>query len=181
MLVNAIRDYDYVQNMGSHSEKDAAKLQSRLETPFIEIAAHPNNPYKTGYRFLKDDQLDGLDGIHWLLKKLLPRSWSYSKEEKRRRVSDYYIDKKSPSGTSVLVDGLARFLIATASGASLIVPMVIMSFNKSLRRSLVTTSVAVLLVAVFVSFVIKAKNSDIIQATVAYAAVLVVFVAVSNP
>jgi hypothetical protein len=56
-----------------------------------------------------------------------------------------------------------------------------MSFNKSLRRSLITTSVAVLLIAVFVSFVIKAKNSDIIQATVAYAAVLVVFVAVSNP
>ena len=179
MLVNAIRDYDYVQNMGSHSEKDAAKLQSRLETTFIEIAAHPNKPYKTGYRFLKDDQLDGLDGIHWLLKKLLPRSWSYSKEEKRRRVSDYYIDKKSPSGTSVLVDGLARFLIATASGASLIVPMVVMSLHKSLTKSLITTSVAVLLFAVFASL-IQAQNSEIITATAAYAAVLVVFVGVSN-
>ena len=180
MLVDAIRDYDYVQNMGSHSEKNAAKLQRRLEATFFNIAANPNKPYKTRYRFLKDDQLDGLDGIHWCLKKLLPRSWSYSEEEKRRRVSDYY-DKKSPSGTSVIVDSLARFLIAVASGASLVVPMVIMSLNKSLTRSLITTSVAVLLVAVFVSFVIKAKNSDIIQATVAYAAVLVVFVAVSNP
>jgi VIT1/CCC1 family predicted Fe2+/Mn2+ transporter len=181
MLVNAIRDYDYVQNMGTYSEKDAAELQRGLKNAFGEIFLKSNKPYKTRYRFLKEDQLDGLDVIHWCLRKILPRSWSYSKEEKRRRVSEYYIDKKSPSGSSDFVDGCARFFVALASGASLIVPMVIMTLNKSKTRSLVTTSVAVLLVAIFVSFGIKAKNSDIIQATVAYAAVLVVFVAVSNP
>ena len=77
--------------------------------------------------------------------------------------------------------GLARFIIAFISGASLIVPMVIMSLDKFLRKSLITTSVAVLLFAAFISFVMKVKNSDIITATAAYAAVLVVFVAVSNP
>ena len=180
MLVTAIRDYDYMQKMGSGSKKDAEKIQKGLKAAFSEIAMMPNEPYKTRYRLLKDDRLDGVGLLHDCLRKWLPRSWSYSTEEKRRRVLEYYIDKESPIGISGFVDRSARFLIAITSGASLIVPMVIMSLDKTLRKSLVTTSVAVLLFAAFISFVMKVKNSDIITATAAYAAVLVVFVAVSS-
>jgi len=179
MLVTAIRDYDYTQKMGFCSKTDAEKIQNDLKDAFGEILS--NEPYTTTYRILKDDRLDGLGLLHDGLRKWLPRYLSYSAEEKRRRVSEYYIDKQPPTGISGFVDRSARFVIALASGASLIVPMVIMSIDKSLRKSLITTSVAVLLFAAFISFVIKVKNSDIITATAAYAAVLVVFVAVSGP
>jgi hypothetical protein len=92
----------------------------------------------------------------------------------------YYVKKKPPAEISPFVDGLARFTIAFVSGASLIIPMVVMSLNKSLTKSLVTTSIAVLILAGFLSFVIRAPNAETIIATAGYAAVLVVFVGVAS-
>lgn len=77
---------------------------------------------------------------------------------------------------------LLRFFITIITGASLIVPMVIMTLDKSQTKSLVTTSVAVLLVAGLLAY-LKARTFDIITiitTTAAYAAVLVVFVGLSS-
>jgi hypothetical protein len=181
MLVTAIQDYEYTQKMGNCSKRDEERIRNELTIAFKDIASLPHEPYKTSYRLIKDAELDGLDIVHDALRICLPRYWSYSEEEKRRRVYDYYIEKKSPSGISGFVDRAALFLIGIFSGASLIGPMIIMSLDKSLNKSLITTSVAVTLFAAFISLVIKAKKTDIISATAAYAAVLVVFVGVSGP
>jgi hypothetical protein len=59
--------------------------------------------------------------------------------------------------------------------------MLIMTFDQSRTKSLITTSVAVLLFAAFLALGIKASNQDTLAATATYAAVLVVFVGASTP
>jgi len=70
-----------------------------------------------------------------------------------------------------------RLLIAVSSGLALIAPMLIMTLHQSKLTSLLTTSVFVVAVAVVLAWVMDdAENKDIVAATAAYAAVLVVFV-----
>lgn len=79
------------------------------------------------------------------------------------------------------MDHSARFIVAFLGGASLLVPMLVMSLPKvTLTKSLVTTSVAVLLFAVVLSFVFKPGNAETVVGTATYAAVLVVFVGTSS-
>lgn len=58
--------------------------------------------------------------------------------------------------------------------------MVVMGLHKSLTKSPITVSVGDLLIAVFASL-IQARNSEIVAATAAYAAMVGVFIGVSNP
>ena len=59
--------------------------------------------------------------------------------------------------------------------------MVIMTLDKSVNKSLITVSVAVLLVGAALSLGIKASNMETLVATATYAAVLVVFVGSNTP
>jgi hypothetical protein len=70
--------------------------------------------------------------------------------------------------------------MAFTGGASLIVPMLIMSFDPSRNKSLIVVSVSVLIFAVFLSSGIHASNQETLAATATYAAVLVVFVGTSG-
>lgn len=72
---------------------------------------------------------------------------------------------------------LSRLYMALFGGLALTVPMLIMTLHQSKVTSLVTTSVFVIAVAVALAWFMKdAQAKDIIGATAAYAAVLVVFV-----
>jgi hypothetical protein len=82
----------------------------------------------------------------------------------------------TPEDYSKFVDVLARFVIGTAGGCALIVPMVVMVLDASLTKSLVTTSVALVLFALVLGLVFETSNKDTITATATYAAVLAVFV-----
>lgn len=73
-----------------------------------------------------------------------------------------------------------RFIVAVTGGLSLVVPMLIMRINENTTKSLVTTSVAVILFAVIVSIGFKALAAETLGITAAYAAVLVVFVGTSS-
>lgn len=79
------------------------------------------------------------------------------------------------------MDNVARLVLAFAAGASLVVPVVVMSLKKSVPKSLITMSVAVVLFAICLAFGVKAGNTETLAATAAYAAVLVVFVGTSGP
>jgi len=59
---------------------------------------------------------------------------------------------------------------------SILVPMIIMSLNNSKTKSLVTTSIAVVLFACICSFMLRTANDQTLAATAGYAAVLMVFV-----
>jgi hypothetical protein len=177
----AIRDFEYFQKLAKCDADESNDCRIGLTGVFDEIASMPANPYDTDYRFVEDNfKPAGIDPLRDGLRRALPRSWAYSKEEKGRRPLRYLKQKKPPIQVSPFVDQLARFIIAFVSGASLIVPMLVMSLGKSLAKSLVTTSIAVLILAGFLSFIIRTPNNETIVATAAYAAVLVVFVGVGG-
>jgi VIT1/CCC1 family predicted Fe2+/Mn2+ transporter len=72
---------------------------------------------------------------------------------------------------------VSRLAMALFGGAALIAPMLIMALHQSKLTSLLTTSLFVIAVAVMLAWWMEdATNKDIVGATAAYAAVLVVFV-----
>jgi VIT1/CCC1 family predicted Fe2+/Mn2+ transporter len=72
---------------------------------------------------------------------------------------------------------LSRFKMALFGGLALIVPMLIMKLHTTLLTQLLTTCLFVLFVAVVLAYFLKgAETKDVLGATAAYAAVLVVFV-----
>ena len=73
-----------------------------------------------------------------------------------------------------------RLLSAVFGGIALVAPMLIMTLHQTRTTCLVTTSVFVLVVALLLAgFMGDTKSQDVIGATAAYAAVLVVLVSTS--
>lgn len=64
---------------------------------------------------------------------------------------------------------------------SLLTPMLIMAIHPPLKKSLITSNVAVFVVAVILAWRGSGKPEDVLTTTAAYAVVLVVFVALSGP
>ena len=74
------------------------------------------------------------------------------------------------------VDNFARILFALMGGIFLLAPMVAMACITSTKYLLITTVLFVLLFAIILALSSKASNQELVAATAAYAAVLVVFV-----
>ena len=72
-----------------------------------------------------------------------------------------------------------RFGMASAGGLALVVPMLIMANLESKTASLITTCVAMFLFAAGITLGTHLKPDQVLGATAAYAAVLVVFVGTS--
>jgi hypothetical protein len=178
--VTAINDFETFRNLGYITGSQAKQRLADLTEAFPDIAEMPGAPYNSLYRCLKSNSVAASDPIGNFLKAYLPQSLTYSKSEMRDRI-DEYLANKPPQSVSPFVDKLSRFLIAFAGGAALVVPVVIMAIDKSVTKSLITVSLAVLLMAVFVSLGIRASNMDTVLATATYAAVLVVFVGTGGP
>lgn len=81
---------------------------------------------------------------------------------------------------SPVADMLARCVIAILGGALLIVPIVLMTYFKTRNANLIITSVFTVAFALGTSLVSTASNQEVLAATAAYAAVLVVFVGTSS-
>lgn len=74
-----------------------------------------------------------------------------------------------------------RLWMAIFGGVALLVPVIIMTMVKGVIASLVTTSVAILLFAFILAvFASNTLGKDLLAATAAYAAVLVVFIGASS-
>lgn len=78
-------------------------------------------------------------------------------------------------------DNINRFVIALLGGLAVVVPILIVSFNSSKTKSLVTVSLSVVLISLLIAVFSKASHLEMITATAAYAAVLVVFVGTGGP
>jgi len=73
-----------------------------------------------------------------------------------------------------------RVIAAICGGALLVAPMLIMAIHPSKTKSLVTSSTFVFVFGLGLAFFSASKVSELLAATAAYAAVLVVFVGVSG-
>lgn len=90
------------------------------------------------------------------------------------------MDGKAPKEVSHFVDQTVRFVVAITGGLFLVVPMVVMTIQPSVLKSLVTVSTFVLLFALILAFAVKVSNVETLISTATYAAVLVVFVGTST-
>jgi VIT1/CCC1 family predicted Fe2+/Mn2+ transporter len=74
------------------------------------------------------------------------------------------------------VENAARVIFALVGGIFLLAPIILMTYIESRRYMLLTTCLFVLFVATTLALASKASNQELLGATTAYAAVLVVFV-----
>jgi hypothetical protein len=75
-----------------------------------------------------------------------------------------------------------RVVMALFGGASLIIHMLVMTLHPSQNTSLITTSVATFVFAIALALeATDTAGKDVLAATAAYTAVLVVFVGTSGP
>ena len=71
----------------------------------------------------------------------------------------------------------ARLIMALFGGLALVAPMLVMTLHPTRLTTLLTTSICIVVVAVALAFYLgDARPKDVMAATAAYAAVLVVFV-----
>ena len=120
------------------------------------------------------------DSLRWFLNWILPWKLTWTNEEMIKYLPGVVdLNELTPKMITPFVDRLARFIVAITGGLSLVVPMLIMRIHQSPNKSLITTSVAVVLFAGVVSVGFSASNAETLGITAAYAAVLVVFVGTS--
>jgi hypothetical protein len=83
---------------------------------------------------------------------------------------------QSPVPILPVVDELARLLVALVGGGFLLGPMYAMTYIRVQKYQLMTAVLFVLSFAILVAFGTKASNQELLGATAAYAAVLVIFI-----
>lgn len=99
----------------------------------------------------------------------------YSLQAARTRQHSWMLSRKAAGRKRSLF--ILRLAIALFGGFTLVAPMLIMAWHPTRLTALLTTSLLLFAVAVALAWWMEdAQNKDIIAATAAYAAVLVVFV-----
>lgn len=175
IIVQAIRDMEYMYKLNPVTKDVQLRTQGRLENLFRDFI--PPEAFRTGYLVFPNSSLAARESdlIREFMRKHLWYRLTWSDEEKGRRQEGYYAHE-APEGYSLTVDWLARIVVAFAAGASVVVPIVIMTVPSSSKtKDLIVLSVAVIIFGVSVSWILQSRNMDTLAATAAYAAVLVVF------
>ena len=116
---------------------------------------------------------ENLVGLHasWVLKYM---------EETAGNLGFRELDQKGREQRSQENAFTQRIIMAMFGGAALIGPMLIMTLHPSKNTSLITVSVATFVFALVLAFIARdSAGKDVLGATAAYAAVLVVFVGTS--
>ncbi|OIW26313.1 hypothetical protein CONLIGDRAFT_646490 [Coniochaeta ligniaria NRRL 30616] len=168
-----IRDYEYLRQHKSLDKEQTRDRKLRLQL-FFQSAEDFGDPFQSHYSWFQNTH-DKIDPVRRAFMRHLPSRLTYSHHERQERKKEY-MEGKPPKKVSIFVDRLVRLITALVGGLFLIVPVHIMSFSPSLIKSLVTVSVAVVVFAFVVSFLVRVTNIETLVSTATYAAVLVVFV-----
>jgi hypothetical protein len=86
-----------------------------------------------------------------------------------------------PIPVGAITDNVARFIMAVFTGVLLLVPVVALSYINPTGYRLLATCLFVLAFAVIASVGITSTTNELVGATAAYAAVLVVFLGQTSP
>jgi hypothetical protein len=156
---DVVRDLEYMQqraaDCGEHDEDDPFYLKSskRIDRLAMDLAGLlPNHVLPAGdLPIARDHYLPKLPGV---------ARTAAIKADKSRHL-------------------LSRFVMASSGGLSLVVPVIVMANVPGKTSSLVTTCIAMLVFAIGITFGTQLKADQVLGATAAYAAVLVVFVGTS--
>lgn len=88
-------------------------------------------------------------------------------------------NRQNYDGRGSRVDNIARVLFGLCGAISLLVPLVVLTYIRSTNYRLLATTLFVLVFVLLMAFLSDANNQELVGATAAYAAVLVVFVGTS--
>lgn len=182
--VTAIRNYQYIQSQEGQINQVQNDLKTDVSDYFYDIAKSKDgkNPYDSeNYRRLAQPPKlhEHGDPLRHFLCSHLKVWMTYSEEERKTRPKDFK-QKYPPMAVSPRIEKVARFLIAMFGAVSILVPMIIMSLDPSKAKSLITTSVAVVIFACCCSLTLQTANDQTLAATAGYAAVLMVFVGLTG-
>ncbi|KAI9640022.1 hypothetical protein NHQ30_011584 [Ciborinia camelliae] len=184
VLAIAIRNYQYIQSQEYQIEQVEMSLKEDVSCYFYDIAKskYGKNPYDSeNYRRLAQPPKlhEHGDPLRHFLCSHLKVWMTYSDEERNTREEDFE-QKHPPLAVSPQIEKLARFLIAMFGALAILVPMIIMTLDPSQTKSLITTSVAVVIFACCCSLTLQTANDQTLAATAGYAAVLMVFVGLTG-
>lgn len=171
-----MRDYTYVRQFGrlDHLSTQDRKQRLKDRIPHLSTQLRHIRPFESHYYALPDGEAK-VDFLRDKFRRWLPTTLSYSSKERRFRAREFQ-EGEPPKEISEFVDRVVRLFVALIGGAFLVVPMIIMTINQSVTKSLVIAPLSVLLFAVVISFGVRTTNAETLVATATYAAVLVVFV-----
>lgn len=82
---------------------------------------------------------------------------------------------------AAIIERISRPIIALIGGLFLLVPMIIMSFVDQANNRLIIVSIFVAFFSTACAMASKASNQELVSATAAYAAVLVVYIGTTSP
>jgi len=160
IIVQAIRDMEYMYKLNSVTKNVQLRTQGRLESLFRDFILP--EAFRTGYLVFPNSSLAARepDLIREFMRKHLWYRLTWSDEERGRRPEGYYAHE-APEGYSSTVDWLARIVVAFTAGASVVVPIVIMTVPSSSKtKDLIVLSVAVIIFGVSVSWILQSRNMD---------------------
>ncbi|QLI66849.1 uncharacterized protein G6M90_00g041160 [Metarhizium brunneum] len=170
-------NYDYVHEarlsiMKSLSEGNNA---SKFKFPVTTIHHH-TRPFESHYYYLHDNAKHAaVDALcnklrHWISPQL-----SYSSQERLYRSKEFG-DAKPTDEISTLVDNLVRLLVALVAVLVVVIPMFIVLVHSLPKKSLIPSSVFMIMFACVLSFMVKTSNVETLVTAATYLAILVVFV-----
>ncbi len=171
-----MKDIEYIQkHLQSVTERSLNESHNAFGR-WTDLLAR--GPCRGWYHELPDNQ-NANSRLKRMLTRVLPRRLAWSSKDRDRHPMAHDLSRM-PQKTTATVRVIAGLIISICSGASIIVPMVIMSFEPGRTKSLVTSSVAILIFGFVLAAVIRAKEKEVFVATATYAAVLIVFVGASG-
>ncbi|KAL6401827.1 hypothetical protein AUP68_14283 [Ilyonectria robusta] len=178
----ALRNYNYIRESNRiHSETtERRKQRLKLKFPSMTTTYQHTRPFESHYYYLHDNAKNPApDVLRDKLRHWLPPQLSYSAQERLYR-SKEFDEGKPPAEISPFVDNLVRLSVALVAVVVLVAPMCILSVHPSPTKSLITSSVFMIIFACALSFGVKSSNIETLVATATYSAVLVVFVGTNS-
>ena len=181
----ALLDYEHLLKL----EQPAFDEMKLVTDPFDDCLHGESKPER--------DEVDGVrivgersDPLRELLRKYLPPTLIYTKRQKTylEGVSEgvlfiptkLTLDRKSNRtlfpADLYIVDKIARIMFGILGGVVLLVPLVVLTFIENNHYRLLATTLFTFVFVLFMAFFSDASNQELIGATAAYTAVLVVFV-----
>jgi len=161
----------------------------KLEQPAFDEMRLVTDPFDDclhGESTPERDEVDGVrivaersDPLRELLRKYLPNYLIYTERQKtylKGESEDRKSNRTLFPGDPYVVDKIARIMFGILGGVVLLVPLVVLTFIENNHYRLLATTLFTFVFVLFMAFFSDASNQELIGATAAYTAVLVVFV-----
>lgn len=170
VVVEALRDWDYIAECARRGERlDPFLVSTKLTLSRLTIEDQKSK--HKSYMVRNDVEQKYRESFEKDMEKICSHSPIIDADD----VDKFGGSRRAKNKKEEYTAYLERTFMAVMGGTFLVGPMLVMVLHNTRTTSLVTTSICVFLFGLVVSYFLE-KQMDVLSATAAYAAVLVVFV-----